>query len=520
MDFIINLLAFVFSLGLIIAIHELGHLIFAKKANILCFEYSIGMGPAIYKKKGKETVFAVRAIPIGGFVSMAGEAVSTEMVKEDQTVGLNFKDGKIKEIILDKSLEREKTMRVSDFEIYDEHKTGLFLEGYVEGQLERYDILEDAFYKISVKQELQIAPYDRCFESKKYVPKLLTLIAGPAMNFLLALLLFLIVAAFTGKPQNTNVVGSLVNGSPAQIEQINVGDKIVSLNGITITNWTSIGDLINDLDSVEAVIVGVERKESGTVENITLDLRVDINQLGISNFTEQGAKTGNSGAIIGTSFGKTIDILQTNDVITSVVYNEITYPINNWDNLLDIMPLLKGGSLRVDFLREGEPKTEFIQVWEHKVLNSQGVQAYQVLIGVSPEYGFDFIHMITYPFTATGNSFMQVIQVLGLLFGGSEQIGVNDLSGPVGIFNIVGMYVQAGFIALLGFIAFLSVNIGIMNLLPIPALDGGRILFISIEAITKKRIPRNVDNIVNNIFFILLMVLFVYITFNDVLRLF
>ena len=102
MDFIINLLAFVFSLGLIIAIHELGHLIFAKKANILCFEYSIGMGPAIYKKKGKETVFAVRAIPIGGFVSMAGEAVSTEMVKEDQTVGLNFKDGKIKEIILDK----------------------------------------------------------------------------------------------------------------------------------------------------------------------------------------------------------------------------------------------------------------------------------------------------------------------------------------------------------------------------------------------------------------------------------
>jgi regulator of sigma E protease len=90
----------------------------------------------------------------------------------------------------------------------------------------------------------------------------------------------------------------------------------------------------------------------------------------------------------------------------------------------------------------------------------------------------------------------------------------------VGIFNIVGMYVQAGFIALLGFIAFLSVNIGIMNLLPIPALDGGRILFISIEAISKKRIPRNVDNIVNNIFFILLMVLFVYITFNDVLRLF
>ena len=82
MDFIINMVAFVFSLGIIIAIHELGHLIFAKRAGILCFEYAIGMGPAVYKKKGKETTFSVRAIPIGGFVSMAGEAISTEMVKK------------------------------------------------------------------------------------------------------------------------------------------------------------------------------------------------------------------------------------------------------------------------------------------------------------------------------------------------------------------------------------------------------------------------------------------------------
>ena len=84
----------------------------------------------------------------------------------------------------------KKTMRVTDFEIYNEHNTGLFLEGYVEGQLERYDILTDAFYKITSKEEMQIAPYNRCFESKRYLDKFLTLIAGPAMNFLLAIFLF------------------------------------------------------------------------------------------------------------------------------------------------------------------------------------------------------------------------------------------------------------------------------------------------------------------------------------------
>ena len=177
------------------------------------------------------------------------------------------------------------------------------------------------------------------------------------------------------------------------------------------------------------------------------------------------------------------------------------------------------GNLEITFLRDGVEMSVTIEPWEKEVLKSQGLEPYQVLIGVTPEYQFDFLYMLVYPFQATADSVVKVVTVIGFLFGGSNQIGVNDLAGPVGIFNIVGSYAQAGLIALLGFVAFLSVNIGIMNLLPIPALDGGRILFISIEAITKKRIPRRIENIVNNVFFILLMVLFVYITFNDVLRL-
>ena len=80
--------------------------------------------------------------------------------------------------------------------------------------------------------------------------------------------------------------------------------------------------------------------------------------------------------------------------------------------------------------------------------------------------------------------------------------------------------VNSGFIAVIALMAMLSVNIGIVNLLPIPALDGGRILFIIIEAITKKRVPKKVEGYINFIFFVLLMALMVYVTFNDVMRLF
>ena len=123
---ILNLLVFVIILGSIIAIHELGHLIFAKKAKILCFEYSLGFGPKIYSKKGEETEFSIRAIPLGGFVSMAGE-FGDEFIKDGEIIGLNLEDGKVKEIILTDKVKSEILIKVTKHEIYDEEETIIFL---------------------------------------------------------------------------------------------------------------------------------------------------------------------------------------------------------------------------------------------------------------------------------------------------------------------------------------------------------------------------------------------------------
>ena len=93
------------------------------------------------------------------------------------------------------------------------------------------------------------------------------------------------------------------------------------------------------------------------------------------------------------------------------------------------------------------------------------------------------------------------------------------LSGPVGIFNVVGTASQAGFISILSLLALISVNVGFINLLPIPAFDGGHVLFIIIEKIKGSPVNQKVENTIHTIFLVLLMILMLYITFNDILKL-
>ena len=100
MSYVIGALAFIIILGVIIIIHEGGHFLFAKRANILCHEFSIGMGPLIWKTKKGETVYSIRAIPIGGYVSMAGEEVEQDFLKDVNSVKLEFDENeKVKRII-------------------------------------------------------------------------------------------------------------------------------------------------------------------------------------------------------------------------------------------------------------------------------------------------------------------------------------------------------------------------------------------------------------------------------------
>lgn len=546
MNTVINLVLFIIILGVIVAIHELGHLIFAKKAKILCFEYAIGMGPVIYRKKNKETSFSLRAIPIGGFVSMAGEQMSTSMIKEGQTIGINLKDGVIEAIILDLKLSAEQIMRVENFEIYDEQETGdLFIEGYINDELVKYPISKDAYYHVSAKEQMKIAPYNRSFESKTFMQKLLTLIAGPGMNFILSLFLLFLIASIAGKPLKNNIISTVTDNTPASLANFEKGDEIIKINDFDVTDSETMkAAIFTNLKSYENVDITV-KKADGSIVTKSLNLLVDISQLGIANFTEEGNEvlTSDSGVIVGRALGnakgtKKKPGLEVNDIITAIAIQtnldkkkkeEIKYGnvvlVNSWYELIKIVENanLNGESIKLTVQRKVDDELRTIDVeiisWEKKVLKSQGVNAYNIQMGISTESKYNFVYSLYQPFIMFGQTFKQIIIVVGMLFGGSKQVGVGELSGPIGIFSIIEQVRRGGFLAILSFTAFLSINIGILNLLPIPVLDGGRVVFITIEAITRKKIPRKVENIIINIFFILMMALFVFVTFNDVWRL-
>lgn len=142
------------------------------------------------------------------------------------------------------------------------------------------------------------------------------------------------------------------------------------------------------------------------------------------------------------------------------------------------------------------------------------------------KYGFSlknkirkgFLPALIYAFQKCFSLLNQMLHIIFYLCTGT--LGIGNLSGPIGIFTIVGESAKAGFINIIYLIAYLCINVGFINLLPIPAFDGGRIFFMIIEKIRGKKVDPKVENTIHSIGMILLMLLMLFITFQDIVRLF
>jgi regulator of sigma E protease len=140
------------------------------------------------------------------------------------------------------------------------------------------------------------------------------------------------------------------------------------------------------------------------------------------------------------------------------------------------------------------------------------------LIGVQAPVDKSFLRVATFGFVETYNWTVKIIQLLGTLVTG--QFSIDMLAGPVGIYKTTETVAQVGVLFLMKWAGLLSINLGIMNLLPIPALDGGRLLFFGVEALRGKPIDRQKEGMVHFIGFALLMVLMIVVTWNDIQRFF
>ncbi|MCM3704161.1 MULTISPECIES: RIP metalloprotease RseP [Cytobacillus] len=417
-----TVIAFIVIFGALVFFHELGHLIFAKRAGILCREFAIGFGPKVFSFKKDETVYTIRLLPIGGFVRMAGEDPEMVEIKPGYRIGLILdKNEEVSKIVLNNK-DKYPDARIVEVENADIEHT-LAIKGYVEGEEdESLQIFKVSRSAVLVEDgtETLIAPYDRQFASKTLGQRTMAIFAGPMMNFVLAFIVFVLIALLQGIPTNEPALGKLTPDGAAYEAGLKEGDMVQSVDGAEISSWSDVVEIIRKNPSEELEFL-VER--NGQEHTITVTPKVqDV----------EGEKIG----IIG-------------------VYS----------------PMEK-----------------------------------------SP------LKAITYGAKETYFWTKEIFVMLGKLVTG--QFSIDALSGPVGIYVSTDTVAKSGIYYLMKWAGILSINLGIMNLLPIPALDGGRLMFFAVEAVRGKPIDRHKEGMVHFIGFALLMLLMLVVTWNDIQRFF
>ncbi|GAB3067145.1 RIP metalloprotease RseP [Virgibacillus ainsalahensis] len=416
-----TVIAFIFMFGLLVFIHEWGHLIFAKRAGMLAREFAIGFGPKVFSFTRNETLYTIRLIPAGGYVRVAGEDPEIIDLKPGHHVGLEFNDaGKVNKIIVNNKT-KHPNARVIEVEHVDlDHQ--LVIEGYEidEDEKLRFEVDPKAFF-IMDERETQIAPYDRQFASKRPGQKAMQLFAGPMMNFILAIVIFIILGIVQGVPAERALIDEVVPGTPAEEAGLEANDEIVEIEGSSISTW----------------------------EEFTMIVRES-----------------------------------------------------------------PGEELNMSVERNGEQ--EAMTVIPDEVEAAQGMTIGQV--GVQRAFEKSFFGTFEYGFTQTYETTKTILTNLMMLITG--QLPIDVLSGPVGIYDATDQVVQSGFMNLMMWTAMLSVNLGVINLVPLPALDGGRLMFVGLEALRGKPVPPEKEGIFHFIGFALLMLLMIVVTWNDIQRLF
>lgn len=189
-----------------------------------------------------------------------------------------------------------------------------------------------------------------------------------------------------------------------------------------------------------------------------------------------------------------------------------------WDDVTLTLTLANNEKTQKILVETKDGKKELIKVKPKKIKDKDGNVSYSYGMGLDGKKYHGIKNAFSYATSKFGSTFNSMIVTIKALITG--KIGVSALSGPVGIYTIVGAQSKAGLSGLLYLLAYLSINVGFINLIPFPAFDGYRAVIILIEKIIGKKVNPKVDAIVNNIGLMLLFALMIFITVKDVLKLF
>ncbi|MFH1449003.1 MAG: RIP metalloprotease RseP [bacterium] len=332
---------------------------------------------------------------------------------------------------------------------------------------------------------------------------------GPLLNFILAFLFFIMVFMI-GLPvlKLDNRVGLVEKGSLAWKEGVQKGDVITHVNGKKVEEWEDAEEAFLKGSLKGKIVIEVVREDKLLKKVLIISEEDQSKFLGIHPFIPPVVgKLEKGSPALKAKMEEGDEILKINEK-----------DISCWSEMSEIIHHSKPTPLKILVKRKDQEILFKITPILKEIQGKEGV--IQVgAIGISPKtkiQRYGPIDSIKKAFTQLVISIQYVFFVLWKLISGG--ISVKYLAGPLGIAQIAGQQAQGGLMSLLFFIAFLSVNLGVLNLLPIPALDGGHLLFFALEKLRGKALSGKTQEITSQVGFSILIALILFVTFNDILR--
>jgi regulator of sigma E protease len=429
-----SILAFVFVLGVLIFVHELGHFLMARRIGVRVLTFSLGFGPKLLAFRRGTTEYCISAIPLGGYVKMAGENP-------------------------------------------DDARTGE----------------ADEFLSKSKWQRFQV------------------LVMGPVMNLALAVVVMAIVL-YQGAPapafaQQPAVVGQIQDQSALKPAGLQPGDRILAVDGDSVATWE---DFLNVIAGKAKRQVTLRVDRAGKPVDITFvpvgtgkyDL-VSLESLAILPIMHPqvtSLQPGKPGDEAGMHPG---------DVAMSAAGERDV----NYTRLIEVIKAHENQTITIEVKRDGQLLP--IRVTPRKIgdLVMIGAQltSYEVrTIDPGPLEAFKMSLDQNWTWAK------MIVQTLGGLF--TRHTSVKQLMGPVAIADLSGMAAQQGLIPLFSLMAMISLNLGLLNLMPIPVLDGGHIAILALEGVSRRDFSMKVKEKMLLAGFVLLLMLMVTVIYNDLMR--
>lgn len=441
MDVLYLLIGVGLVLGVMVLIHEWGHFIVARMCGVRVDVFSIGFGPRLFGWKKGPTDYRVSALPLGGYVRMAGQDLSEIDAGEKPPTGAPD------------------------------------------------ELMSEARWK-----------------------RALISFAGPAVNLVFPIFLLTGLFSTMGVPYSAYLDTPVKISAmpPAQIaagNPLKPGEVVLSVNGVPTRTWEQALVALNQAGTGTKLAVEVD--DSGTRKTVEIPAKDNTESSRILGYAPIRPIIDQVGP--GTPADRAG--LRDGDMILAINGNKIDY----WEQFREATQASNGKPITLDVNRKGQ--TVQLVVTPKKDAAGTGEDVYQIGVGPRDETAYKHVSFgqgVRIAGLKTTDTIAQTVDVVGKLFSG--RVSIKQLQGPVGISHMAGQAVRRGPLDVISLMVLISINLGILNLLPIPILDGGNILLLAIEGVLRRDLSMSFKERFVQVGLVFLLVIFAIVMYNDILR--